>query len=164
MMRTNRDRQIRHIPRGVKRISTLYMVCGILTLLTSILSALIAYNLFATLGESGGGGPGIGTLLAIVLLVGISLIGAILGLVTIAAGVGLKKMKMWGLTCAYISTGLWILFGLLIVLMFIPSLFSLPGCILSSIGALIISVSIKNRIYLDRVSHYFKDNPTSPQD
>jgi hypothetical protein len=85
-MRTNCDRQIRHIPRGIKRISTLYMVCGILTLLTSILLALIACNLFATLGESGGGGPGIGTLLAIVLLVGISLIGAILGLVTIAAG------------------------------------------------------------------------------
>jgi hypothetical protein len=162
-MRTNRDRQIRSIPHGIKRISTLYMVCGILTLLTSILSALIAYNLFATLGESGGGGPGIGTLLAIVLLVGISLIGAILGLVTIAAGVGLKKMKMWGLTCAYISTGLWILFGLLIVLMFILA-FSLPGCILSLIGVFIIGISMKNRSYLDRVSYYFSDNPIPPQD
>jgi hypothetical protein len=156
MMRTNRDRQICHIPRGIRLISTLYILGSILTLLISILLALSAYSLFATLDESGGGGPGIGRFLASLLLAGMSSIGTLHSLVTIAAGVGLKKMKMWGLTFAYISTGLWVLLGLLIVLMFMPAIFSLGGCILSSIGALLIGASIKIWTYLNRVSHYFK--------
>jgi hypothetical protein len=130
-------------------------------LLTSIWLVVMEYT--SLIVENEGSGKGIIALFLFPILVGFNSIGALHGLVTIAAGIGLKKMKMWGLKCAYVSTKLWILFGLLIFLMFILT-FSLPGCILSSIGALIMGISMKNWTYLDRVSHYFKDNPIPPQD
>jgi uncharacterized membrane protein len=161
MMRTNRDRQIPHIPRGIRLISNLYIFGGILMLLTSIWLVWLEY--ISLIVENNGGGPGIMAVLIFPILVGAHSIGALHGLVTIAAGVGLKKMKRWGLKCSYISTRLWILFGLLVILIYLPSLFSLPGCVLSSIGALIIGISMKNWSYLDRVSHYFEANPVPSQ-
>jgi hypothetical protein len=162
MMRTNRDRQIRHIPRGIKVISTLYILGGVLMVLTSIWLIVMCY--IGLIVENNGGGKGIMAILLFPILVGINSIGTLHGLVTITAGVGLKKKKVWGLKCAYISTGLWVLIGLLIVLLFMPIIFSLGGCILSSIGALIMGISMKNWSYLDRVRHYFSDNLASHQD
>jgi hypothetical protein len=94
MMRTNRDRQIRHIPRGIKRISTLYMVCGILMLLISIWLIVMCY--ISLIVENEGGAPGIMAVLFFPILAGANLIGALHGLVTITAGVGLKKNENVG--------------------------------------------------------------------
>jgi hypothetical protein len=161
-MRTNHARQTRHIPRGVKVISILYILGGILMLLTSIFLVLMVY--YSLIIDNGGGGQGLGALLFFPILVGASLIGALLGLVKISTGVGLKKMKESALTSSYIFGGLWILLGLQIVITHIPIIFSLTGCIFSSIGALIIGISLINGIYLYRVRHYFSDNPIPPQD
>ena len=152
-MQTNRDRQTRHIPRGIRVISILYILGGILMLLTSIFLVLMGY--YSLIVENGGGGQGIGALLFFPILVAASFIGALLGLVKISTGVGLKKMKESALTPAYIFMGLWILLGLQIVITQIPIIFSLTGFIFSSIGALIIGVSLINGIYLYRVRHYF---------
>jgi hypothetical protein len=162
MMRTNRDRQIRHIPRGIRVISTLYILGGILMLLISI--CLVVMEYISLIVENDGGGKGIIALFLFPILVGANLIGAHLGLVKISTGVGLKKMKESALTHAYIFTGLWILLGFLIVLIFIPIIASLEGCIFSLIGVVIIGISIINGIYLYRVRHYFSDNPITPQD
>jgi hypothetical protein len=162
MIKITHDRQTPHLSRGIRLISTLYIFGGILMLLTSIWLVWLEY--ISLIVENNGGGPGIMAVLIFPILVGAHSIGALHGLVTIAAGVGLKKMKRWGLKCAYMSTRLWILFGLLIVLMSVPSLLSLPGVILSSIGALIIGAAMKSEIYFSRVSHYFEPNPVPPQD
>jgi hypothetical protein len=57
MMRTNRDRQIRHIPRGIRVISTLYILGGILMLLTSIWLVVMEY--ISLIVENEGSGKGI---------------------------------------------------------------------------------------------------------
>jgi hypothetical protein len=145
MMNPKRERQIRHIPRGVRIISTLYILGGLLTLLISSFFFLTAYILFATIDETGGGGPGIGRLLYVVMFVGAGAIGTLLSLLIIAAGVGLKKVRESSLTIAYIPISLWILFGLQVILMSVPTVFSLTGFI----GALIIGVSLTNGIYLE---------------
>jgi magnesium-transporting ATPase (P-type) len=161
MLRTKQDRQLRHIPRGIRLISTLYILGGILMLLTSICLVVMEYN--SLIVENDGGGKGIIALFLFPILVGANLIGALLGLVKISTGVGLKKMKESALTHAYIFTGLWILLSFLIVLMFIPIIASLEDCIFSLIGVVIIGISIINGIYLYRVRHYFSDNPIPPQ-
>jgi hypothetical protein len=152
-MRTNRDRQTYHIPRGIRIISVLYILGGILMLLTSIFLVLMGY--YSLIIENGGGGQGIGALLFFLILVAAAFIGALLGLVKISTGVGLKKMKESALIPAYMFMGLWILIGLQIVITQIPIIVSLTGFIFSLIGALIIGVSLINWIYLYRVRHYF---------
>ncbi len=130
--------------------------------LTSIWLTVMEY--ISLIVENEGSGKGIIAVLVFPILIGINSTGALVGLVKISTGAGLKKMKESALTSAYVFTGLWILLGFLIVLMFIPIILSLEGCIFSLIGGLIISISLINGIYLYRVRHYFKDNLIPPQD
>jgi hypothetical protein len=153
MMTPKRDRQIRHIPRGVRIISTFYILSGLFTLLISSFFFLTAYHLFVTIDETGGGGRGIGSLLFIVMFVGGGSIGTLLSLLTIGAGVGLKKMQKSSLVFAYVSTSSWLLLGLQIVIASVPTVFSLIGLV----GVLIVGVSLINGIYLFRMRHCFRD-------
>jgi hypothetical protein len=152
-MRTKRNHHTQHIPWGIRVISILYILGGILMLLTSIFLVLIGY--YSLIIENSGGGKGVVALLFFPILVAASFIGALLGLVKISTGVGLKKMKESALTPAYIFMGLWILLGLQIVITQISIIFSFTGFIFSLIGALIIGISLINGIYLYRVRHYF---------
>jgi hypothetical protein len=155
-MRNNHNHQIGHIPREIRVISTLYILDGILTLLTSIYLVVMGY-ISRTVGN--GGGQGIVALLLFPFFVGTILtIGISLGRVIISTGVDLKKMKKSAFIYAYFFTGLWILIGLLIVINYIPIIFSLTDFIFSSIGVLIIIFSLINGVYLYRVRHYFRNN------
>jgi hypothetical protein len=94
-----------HAPRRLVAISILFMICGILSILPAIEFCLIGSDTLANLNKTGGG-PGLGVALMGMFLSFAGALGVVLGLLTTLAGLGLKRMKRWGLWSSYVVLGL----------------------------------------------------------
>jgi hypothetical protein len=148
-----------HAPRRLVAISILFMICGSLSILPAIGFCLIGSETLANLDKTGGGGPGLGVALMGMFLSFAGSLGVALGLLTTLAGLGLKRMKRWGLWSSYVVLGLWILLGILVLFVFGSSLLfelSFIGLVGGLVGVGIIGFPVKVGIYLRQKRDCFK--------
>jgi hypothetical protein len=153
---TQKLQQMRRVPRRIRLVSALFLCSGILVLFVSIGIMLLGVALMSTIDEGkllrddegsfsqmfGGG----------VLIIG-GLAGIFLGSLTILAGVGLRRMKRWGLWFSYIAIVLWLLVDLVVLLIFgIVSKFLIINLAVVTISILCVVIGV----YLVRMRTYFE--------
>jgi FtsH-binding integral membrane protein len=134
--------QNRKVPRGVAIISILSLLGGILLSLISMSLFLLGSAMYTS--EPPGGPQGILHGWVSIVCMDTGLIGVTLGVFTTLSGLGLRRMKRWGLWCSYLTMTLWVLANMFVVSLYGINLIAILIC------TAMIGIAVAISIYLNR--------------
>ncbi|MFM2430938.1 MAG: hypothetical protein RLZZ511_2151 [Cyanobacteriota bacterium] len=151
--------QSRNVPRGVRLISQVGVVGGMIALMISIVFALIINHIWRYQIEN----VGARALLAFsMIFIVISFVVGFTGLLTILSSFSLRKMKRSGFWLAYFLIVAWLLIGGVMLLVSILSISGgrfIFGLITAVISVAIMGVAIAAGVDLYRVRSHFAKSP-----
>jgi magnesium-transporting ATPase (P-type) len=133
-------------PLGVTIISTLFLISGLLALLLSLCPFLVGLYGFTHLVEMFPEG-GIGPMIAIMVFVGVGLVGIVLSSLVVLSGFGLRKMRRWGLWCSNFTLAVFIFINIFLILFARRSWENLTGI---CVEAIMTGIEIAIGVYLNR--------------